>query len=219
MGIGIIITSLLLVSISSGVALQGFDVSTPIDAQCLANEGYTFGSVRAWHSYGGFDPNAPVVLASILAAGMTGDVYLFPCPNDDPTYQMQSMITELLAAGSTFRWIWLDIETDPSVGCGWSTTNLTANCEFIGELIAAGQKLGYYVQIYSSLHQWTAIPGLSCTAGADAGSRIWYAHYDFNANCSDFSPFGGWTAPYAKQFSDRGSDCNSSYDINYVCGS
>ena len=28
---------------------------------------------------------------------------------------------------------------------------------------------------------------------------LWYAHYDNNPSFSDFSPFGGWKEPYAKQ--------------------
>ena len=64
----------------------GVDLSTltSTDAfKCLLSN-YTFLNVRAWRSYGAFDPNSVQTLANAKAAGYKVDnigVYMFPCYN------------------------------------------------------------------------------------------------------------------------------------------
>jgi len=66
--------------------------------------------------------------------------------------------------------------------------------------------------IYSSNSQWTPIMG-----GSTAFSKypLWYAHYDYKDNFSDFSPFGGWSKPNIKQYQGTTSLCSASVDLNY----
>jgi hypothetical protein len=126
--------------------------------------------------------------------------------------------------------IWMDIETNTSPGCGWSSDQ-SSNCRFIGELLdaatAAGRKAGVYasqcvwgcpraclhVLTRARRYMWSSIPGSGCTSAAKY--PLWYAHYDFKQTFSDFVPFGGWTKPNVKQYSDRGSACGVSADLNW----
>ncbi len=41
-----------------------------------------------------------------------------------------------------------------------------------------------------------------------------YAHYDNNPTFSDFSPFGGWATPYAKQYAGTSTFCSFSVDFD-----
>jgi hypothetical protein len=43
---------------------------------------------------------------------------------------------------------------------------------------------------------------------------LWYAHYDNIASFNDFTAFGGWSTPYAKQFGG-GTTCSTLADYNY----
>jgi len=161
----------------------------------LKNAGYTNGIVRAWQSFGGFDSNAPASINAAKQAGISSvDVYLFPCAGKDAESQVSSMISSLQQAGVSWGTIWLDIETNPSSGCGWSSST-SSNCQFIQELIsgAGGQPVG----VYASNAMWSSIAGSSCTVGAS--KPLWYPHYDNNPSFSDFQPFGGWTQPFMKQ--------------------
>ena len=45
-----------------------------------------------------------------------------------------------------------------------------------------------------------------------------YAHYDNNPSFSDFSAFGGWSSPHAKQYAGDVTQCSLSVDKNYAKG-
>jgi hypothetical protein len=59
---------------------------------------------------------------------------------------------------------WIDVETNPSPGCGW--TNANANCQFMKELVQAFQAKKVVVGIYASYYMWETIFG-SASACAD----------------------------------------------------
>lgn len=46
--------------------------------------------------------------------------------------------------------VWLDVETNPSSGCGWSTSDYTGNCNFLTDLVSTFQSKGKLVGIYAS---------------------------------------------------------------------
>jgi len=197
---------------------KGVDVSDSVSssaASCLAGEGYSWAVVRAWRSYGAFDSSAPGSLSAFQSAGITADVYLFPCAGMDAATQVQQMVSSLQGAGSTWGTIWLDIESNPSSGCAWTDAN--TNCNFIGTMITTAQGLVLSVGVYASEYMWSIIPGGTCTVGS--GVPLWYANYDNVEDCSDFAAFGGWGSAAWHQWSDAGGDCGVSYDINVQCSS
>jgi hypothetical protein len=58
--------------------------------------------------------------------------------------------------------------------------------------------------IYSSNWAWNALGLANVTKYADAGIRLWNAHYDLNPGNFDLAyPFGGWTRCAIDQFTDR----------------
>lgn len=62
----------------------GIDIATIISVdtfECLASEyNYSFAIVRAYHSYGAVDTNAPTTISNAQEGGiMNTDVYHFPC--------------------------------------------------------------------------------------------------------------------------------------------
>ena len=206
----------------AGVALAslGMDISQPYDVNtfsCAADNGIEFVVVRGYKSYGAPDTTAPTSLANAAAAGIAyRSVYLFPCPYGvDPSTMVQQTIQNV-GAGS-FNTLYLDIETNPSPGCGWSGDH-SSNCNLIAQLLSAGSAQGVSMGIYTSIYMWQSIAGSSCTAGADAGAPLWYAHYDYNPSFSDFQPFGGWSSPQVKQYSDSVSFCGISADADFAGG-
>lgn len=145
------------------------------------------------------------------AAGLTAGAYLFPCAGKPAADQVKATVAGL--SGVHIDRLWFDIETNPSTGCGWSSDHAT-NCAFMGELLSAGKSLGVTMGIYASEYMWSGIMGSDCTVGASYA--LWYAHYDNNPSFSDFTSFGGWHTPYAKQYNDNGSACSASYDKNWM---
>jgi hypothetical protein len=208
----------------------GVDVSQLFDKpsawNCLRkNANRTWGIVRAYHSYGAFDENSIATLGAAKTGGMTNmDVYLCPCPTKSASSQASEMIQSL--KDSSWNSVWIDIETNPSTGCGWSTTNVSSNCKFLEELINSLTSTGAAVGIYSSHYEWEAVmgSGTKCTVGNHL--PLWYARYNYGPTCQDYSnlPFGGWEKPFAKQYSDKG-DRNAdtcgfqSADMNVRCSS
>ncbi len=180
----------------------------PLDkAKCLVQHGYgDFGIVRAWHSYGAFDTDVPASVASLWQAGFKSvDVYMFPCPTRSISTQVREMVGNLTAQRVNYGWIWLDIEEDPSTGCGWSTTDKQSNCAVMRELALAVNQTGRPWGTYTSTYEWSTLMGLDCVVQLAAAHPLWYPHYERppNPSFSDFKPFGGWTAPYAKQYNDN----------------
>jgi hypothetical protein len=126
--------------------------------------------------------NAPGSISAAKSAGIsTIDVYLFPCAGQSASTQVTSMISFLQAKGASYGTIWLDIETNPSTNCGWSS-NTQTNCQFISDLIQAAGS--HPVGVYASSSMWSEIAGSSCTVGSS--KPLWYAHYDNNVSLSFF---------------------------------
>ncbi len=208
----------------------GVDVSQPVSAKaavCMQKGGVSYGVVRAWHSIDTFDTAAPGTLAAWAAAGIQGDVYLFPCSFVDPVAQVKGMLGNLTAVGARFGRVWLDIESNADPACAWRSDK-KANCAWLQTLVAAVNATGVPLGIYTSIHEYellmsdTAEGCQLCTG--KLCPPLWYPHYETppQPNFSDFSPFGGWTAPTVKQFDDKAGapplppDCGVGVDANWA---
>jgi GH25 family lysozyme M1 (1,4-beta-N-acetylmuramidase) len=210
------VISFLLANLAICFAVLGVDVSSSYstsDWECVKNSGRTFGIVRGWHSYGGFDSNVVSTVANGWAAGMSHmDVYMFPCAGKSASSQVDAFATGLSSNGVRFGQVWFDIETNPSPGCGWSGDK-ASNCAFMKELIQAGHDRGLSLGVYASYYMWTSIMDDSCTVGS--GLPIWYAGYTGSPSFSDWRDFGGWTKPAIHQYSGTGSLCGRAVDLDY----
>lgn len=116
------------------------------DYTCLKQQGYDRSIIRAYHSYGAIDLDAPNNIKLSNAAGLATDVYMFPCRGKNATLQANQLVDFLnsiksQSQQSVFEYqtgtIWLDIETNPSGGCSWKIGTPATNCDFIQELIKA----------------------------------------------------------------------------------
>lgn len=155
---------------------------------CLANLGYSHAIVRAYHSYGAIDIDAPNSIQRSNNAGLSTDVYMFPCRGKNATLQVNELIDYLEkmmnTPGTASKYefttgtIWLDIETNPSSGCTWSQGSAESNCQYIKELISAIEARGRAVGIYASAYMWTQIMGSKDSCTDFSSYPLWYAHYD-----------------------------------------
>lgn len=192
--------------------VYGVDVSqltSESSFSCLVSSNLTFAVVRAYQSVGRPDPNAAASINNAWNAGMEHvDVYMFPCPTcGNPEGQVSSLVSNLQSHGARFGMLWLDIE-----GSQYWLGSYTSNRAFFEGLVSEAKNQGLTIGVYSSSSQWSSIMG-SYTGGADF--PLWYAHYDGQPSFGDFQAFGGWSYPAIKQFSDAGSKCGASYDINW----
>jgi len=200
----------------------GIDTASPLSANqwdCLHASNVTWAILRAWHSYGAFDSTALVNIERASAAGLAlPDVYLFPCRGKAAQEQASGLVEAL--GGAHYGLVWLDIEYNPSHGCGWDAFDQASNCAYVAHLANNLTALGVGVGVYTSRVEWANYTvGSGCTS---AGSLpLWYAHFDSRAACDDFSNFGGWTSPFAKQFTDKASStishCGVSVDTSVGC--
>lgn len=174
--VGAIILALFIVQTLSVI---GIDIATATSAAtftCLKNAGNSFAIIRAYRSGGSLDANANTNLANARTAGLSTDVYMFPCRGKNATTQVNELISGI--SGNLYSTIWIDAETNPSAGCSWSGHDAASNCNFITETVNAIKARGKTPGIYSSAVQWQNIFG-STSACASVGSvPLWYAHYD-----------------------------------------
>jgi hypothetical protein len=206
LAVGVVVTASVSSSGSNGEGRYGVDVAFFHDAatfQCLReNYDVSFATVRAHHSWGGVDLNAPRTVAAAWAGGLTNvDVYLFPCSfGRSAAYQVNSTLAFLESENVTFGRVWLDIEWNFTPGCEWNSTDWRVNCDFLGQLVDAVVARGRMVGIYVGLAFWEQYMAMKCEIAKDY--PLWYARYDNDPkNYNDFRPYGGWTAPNVKQFS------------------
>lgn len=62
---------------------------------CLAQLGYTHSIVRAYHSYGAIDTDASSLVQRSNNAGLTTDVYMFPCRGKNASLQANQLVDYL----------------------------------------------------------------------------------------------------------------------------
>ena len=103
--------SLLLVLLVSVVqSHKGIDISRLYNQsvyECFKKDGFSFAIPRAFHSYGAVDANAIQNLKNAKAAGLSTDVYLFPCKGKSATAQANEMISGIPT--NLYGMIWIDI--------------------------------------------------------------------------------------------------------------
>lgn len=199
-------------SLYSAECVLGVDVSQLFPTstfQCIKNNGYSFAIIRGYCSYGGVDHNAVQSLNNARAAGLITDIYMFPCRGKSATAQVDEMMNAI--PSNLYGMIWIDVETNPSSGCGWTGDN----CGFLAEIISRIKAKGKVPAIYSSVYMWQQIMGGRTACPAIASQQLWYAHYDNSPSFSDFSSFGGWTKPAIKQFQGDVTLCSAGVDKNF----
>ena len=54
--------------------------------------------------------------------------------------------------------VWLDVEINPSSGCGWGK-DYTKNCNLVNEFVTLLQAKGLTVGIYLSEYMWETVMG------------------------------------------------------------
>lgn len=97
--------------------------------------------------------------------------------------------------------VWMDIE-----GSQYWTGNYGTNQAWYKSLVDTCSQYGVRCGIYASASQWSAIFGdRNFVYGNNL--PLWYAHYDGQPSFDDFSPFGGWTSPHAKQYAGTTTVC------------
>mmetsp|Transcript_20031 Transcript_20031/g.28771 ORF Transcript_20031/g.28771 Transcript_20031/m.28771 type:complete len:254 (-) Transcript_20031:145-906(-) len=198
-------------------ANHGVDVSSVVStnaADCLVDS-YSFIIARGYHSYGEVDTSVCTTIHHATSAGFNKkDAYLFPCPTCSKSAATQVQeLTNYLNDNCHDHWskrIWLDIE-----GTQYWYGNTTKNREFYEHLVNSCKNKSPHCGVYTSSSQWSAIFGSSSYKYGNE-LPLWYAHYDGKANFDDFSSFGGWSSPRAKQYAGSTSKCSTGVDLNYA---
>jgi GH25 family lysozyme M1 (1,4-beta-N-acetylmuramidase) len=202
--------------VSYGACTLGIDLAGAFQTstfQCLKNGGFQYAIVRAFHSYGSIDKTAIQSLTNARSAGLSTDIYMFPCRGKNATTQVDEMISGITS--SLYGMVWIDVETNPSSGCSWAGHDATSNCQFLTEIINRVKSHNKQVGIYSSKYMWQQIFSSLAACSSVSATPLWYAHYDNSPSFSDFAAFGGWTKPAIKQFAGDLTVCGIDLDKNY----
>lgn len=200
----------------SANCVLGVDVSQLFSTatyQCMKSNGYSFAIIRGYCSYGALDKNAPQSLTNAKNAGLITDIYMFPCRGKSATAQVDEMFSGI--SSNLYGMIWIDVETNPSSGCGWNGHSADSNCQFVSDIIDRIKQKGKKCGIYGTAYMWETIFGSRSACKSVASQQLWYAHYDGKASFSDYSTFGGWSTPNIKQYQGDTTLCGAGVDKNY----
>ena len=97
---------------------------------------------------------------------------------DSPS-ELDLIRAEQKALGKSYGIVWVDIEYNPSRGCGWGS-NTVASCTFTKDLIQGLKNKGLKVGVYSNYYQWIEIFGSAnaCSEISSMSPQLWYAAWD-----------------------------------------
>ena len=207
------LASSLFVTIFAVNGVDLFAASSTATFTCFKNNGMSFAIIRAFRSSGILDTNAAANLQNARAAGLSTEIYMFPCRGKDPTAQVNTLISGI--STNLYSTVWIDAETNPSSGCSWKDHNASSNCDFIMALVNGLASHGKNVGIYSSAVQWQNVFGTTSACTAAGKVPLWYAHYDNSQSFSDFKAFAGWSSPKMKQYAGDVTLCNTDVDKNW----
>lgn len=199
---------------TSELGLDLYPATSVSTFQCMLNAGYTYVIPRGYRSSGQVDSNVCTNLKNAQSAGIQKrDVYIFPCPTcSSAQSQLQALVNYINSnCKSAFNGrIWLDIE-----GSQYWLGSSSSNKSWYQNLVDACKTLGVTCGVYTNKTQWSDIfSSTSYSYGSDL--PLWYAHYDNSQSFSDFSSFGGWTQPHAKQYAGDVTVCSTDVDKNYA---
>lgn len=191
----------------------GVDVAVAVSQDqfsCLKDMNLRYAIIRCFRSVGRIDSNCAANVQNAQAAGMEDvAVYAFPDPKAGNGAGQASTLTSYISQNSlSVSRVWFDVEA-PGTYWGSSTS---ANVQFMKDFVGQLQSAGLAVGIYASASQYPSIAGSDTSF---SNLPIWYARYGGDPTFADFQPFNGWTSAYMHQFSDAGSHCGVSYDINW----
>jgi hypothetical protein len=204
---------LLAAVVAGGGPRQGVDFAHAFSnatMRCLAANNFSFAIVRAHHSDGGVDRNAPVMLRRARDAGFAiTAAYLFPCTTFNATHtafdQVNRTVAYLQQEGTPVDSIWFDIEFNPDAACAWRRGEPFYNCRFLGALVDAAARFpSIAFGVYTSDRDWRHYFD-GCTVASHL--PLWNPRWDGNKSMGYFAPFGGWTAPAVKQINDSVPVC------------
>lgn len=206
-------------NVSTGGSLFGIDISTLTSsstASCYVSSGVSFIIPRGYKSSGAVDTNVCGTLTNSKNAGIAHrDVYLFPCPTCSKTADQQMVeLVNYLNSNCKSSWsgrVWLDVE-----GSQYWLGDSSKNKAFYQGLVDSCKNRGYTCGVYASASQWNSIFGSTSYVYNPIALPLWYPHYDNNPSFSDFTSFGGWKTPYAKQYYNTNTFCDQGVDKNYA---
>ena len=160
------------------------------------------------------DSNVCTSIKNAAAAGIAKrDAYLFPSPtcSKSASDQMGELLNYLKAncGGKWSGRIWLDVE-----GAQYWLGDYAANKNWYQSLVDSCKNYGVECGVYATKYQWQDIFGSSSYCYGN-NLPLWYAHYDNNPSFSDYSSFGCWSSPYAKQYVGDATMCSMGVDKNY----
>ena len=211
----------LLVSFSSVLARQGFDLSVATSTEtwnCLASAGDdVFGIIRAYRNVGVVDANAATSIKAASAAGVRDlGVYMFPCIEESP-YTQDNNITCASASSQVIDTVqYLEREGVSILGSSIQPKNskieavvnavwLDIEDEVPSKYYASDPSINqaFLADIVAALEGLGIEVGIYSTStywknildnveGYGCAHSLWYPRYDNTSSFEFFEPFADW---------------------------
>ncbi|EYC00608.1 hypothetical protein Y032_0114g436 [Ancylostoma ceylanicum] len=158
---------------------------------------------------GSFDSNVCDNWRKVNYGGLVPTVYMTPHPRSakNGSQQFNELYNGLVnICHITIRRVWIEVPTSSN----WPADS-SKNVAFLNDIVTAAKKqsISFQIGIFTNQFDWDHI-----TFGAkelSKGLKLWYwkspAGSRTPPNFDDFRPFSSWTAPDAKQFATKVSEC------------
>eukprot|EP00831_Metopus_contortus_P077734 TRINITY_DN736_c0_g1_i5.p1 TRINITY_DN736_c0_g1~~TRINITY_DN736_c0_g1_i5.p1 ORF type:complete len:129 (+),score=26.92 TRINITY_DN736_c0_g1_i5:241-627(+) len=119
----------------------------------------------------------------------------------------EAQATEIMTALSkyTIPMVWISVE-------GYWSHKTDENVAFLKAFVSALKAKGAKVGIFTFEPTWVRLMGKSCSDFSDL--PLWYMRWNKDPEKKDFTPFGGWKNPVAKQYKANAKVCGISVDVD-----
>ncbi|KAI8138492.1 glycoside hydrolase superfamily [Fennellomyces sp. T-0311] len=200
--------------VQAKLAIDTFDLQPDASFECAHNQGYE-GAAIGCYEEGESLSHCPRNYFQARSRGFKDvDLSLRPCAHracKSPEAQVTEFTTFANRNKMGYRYLWLHVED----GNWWSPGGNRRTLEdFKAALDAASETTLWKWGIKTSQAEWKMITG-STDWVLDGNVPLWYSNYDGSPSFEDFTPFGGWTTPFSKQYAKDSSFCDATFSESY----
>ncbi|KAI9489747.1 hypothetical protein BDB00DRAFT_875974 [Zychaea mexicana] len=205
---------------AASVSIQFAQARTAIDTvalmpyesyQCAHEEGYEGAAIGCYEENESLS-DCPTNYFRARSAGFKDvDLSLRPCTHRG-CKSAEEQVQEFTRFANTnkmgYRYLWLHVTSG-----NWISPQATLS-DFKKALDTASENTLWDWGVFTSAKEWEEITG-SSSFELDPSVPLWYANHDDQPNFNDFTSFGGWDKPFAKQYSKDSDICSATFSQSY----
>ncbi|KAI9268171.1 hypothetical protein BDA99DRAFT_505031 [Phascolomyces articulosus] len=205
--------------VQAKTAIDTFELVSSEAYKCAHGEQGYEGAAIGCYREGNSLSECPTNYFRARSAGFKDvDLSLRPCAHRGCTKTPREQVDEFTSFANTnkmgYRYLWLYVSTSDNWGSSPPEGNQATLNDFKEALDAASSTTLWKWGIATSASDWKTITGPNDWE-LDNTVPLWYENHDGQPNFDEYTPFGGWETPFAKQYAKDSDVCGVRFSQSY----